>query len=256
MRKIFLFFVLAVAIGSAAGILSSCNNVTISKDSDHDFEDNTPVVGGTKQYTLNNFRNIELNGYAKIYLKQDSTFSVVAKGSNEALRSVKIGMENGTLVIERTGSFDIFDGDNGEEVSIYISMPNLDKVQASGVGVIQSQTVFKQVTPLAIDISGACDVDMHIEVPSCTVESSGVGAVKLIGAVPSLDIDISGAGNINAMECVSDSVSVETSGAGEAKVYAAKYLNIDASGAGNVQYKGTPTIVKDISGAADITQIN
>lgn len=256
MKKIFFFFASAVILGSVSGLLSSCNNVTVSKDSDHNFEDNTPVSGGAKTYSFNNFRAIELNGYAKIYLKQDSVYSVVAKGNSEALRTVKIGMEDGKLIIDRTGTFNIFDGEESEEVSIYISMPNLDKLEASGVGEIQSQTVFKQTTPLAIDISGACNVDMHVEVPSCSVESSGVGSVKLIGNAPALDIDISGAGNVNAVECIADSVIVETSGAGEAKVFAAKYLNVDASGAGNIEYKGNPALVQEVSGAADVKQIN
>lgn len=254
MKKVIFFFALAAGLGAASGLLSSCGRVTVTRDGDP-IEDTTAIVGNAKKYTFRDFKEIEMDGYAKIYLTQDSTYSVVAKGSTEALRSLKIGMEQGKLIIERTGSFSIFDDDD-EEVSVYISMPVLASIEASGVGNIQSQTVFKQTTPLDIDISGACNVDMHIEVPKCTIASSGAGAAKLIGTAPVVTIDISGAGDINTIDCIADSVTVEASGAGEAKVYAAKHLDVDVSGAGNVRYKGNPVLVKEVSGAADVTQIN
>lgn len=254
MKKILLLLMIASGIGAASGFLCSCNNISIRKDRD-EVQDNVPIVGDSKKYTFRDFDKIEMNGFGKLYLTQDTNFSVVAKGHEEALRTLRVSIKDGVLVIDREGSFTIFDGDD-QDVAIYISLPKLLAVEANGAGSIEGMNLFTQTEPMAIDISGACEVNMQVAAPQCSIESSGAGQVELRGTVPNLGIDISGAGDVDALACVSDSVSVDAAGAGEVKVYANKYLSVDASGVGNVTYKGNPIVEKDVSGVADVKQIN
>ncbi|RQO31628.1 hypothetical protein DBR32_06650 [Taibaiella sp. KBW10] len=255
MKKIIFLLVMAAGMGAASGFLSSCNNISIRRDGDEE-SDTVPIVSNTKKYDYKGFDKIEMNSYAKVYLMQDTAFSIVAKGNTEALRSLKITLQDGVLVIDRIGSSGIFGDDNDQEVSIYISLPEISSIDASGVGKIEAMTMFKQPQPLSIDISGACEVNMQIESPKCSLESSGVGQVRLRGATPKLEIDISGAGDIDALACAADSVTVDASGAGEVKVMANAHLSVDASGVGSVSYKGNPVVVKEVSGVADVKQLN
>ncbi|MEO8738398.1 MAG: DUF2807 domain-containing protein, partial [Casimicrobiaceae bacterium] len=69
-------------------------------------------------------------------------------------------------------------------------------------------------------------------------------------------VDFSGASTYQGGALISDSASLDISGAGKALVNAASLLKVEISGAGAVQYIGNPRIEQEISGVGKITRRN
>ena len=106
---------------------------------------------------------------------------------------------------------------------------------------------------LEIEISGATNAKLDHAVQKLGVSCSGGCKLNLKGMANSFNLDGSGAVDVFAYDMLTESVSIEISGAGKAEVNVSKEIKASISGAGNVRYKGNPAKVwSDVSGAGSI----
>ncbi|HEX8707037.1 MAG TPA: head GIN domain-containing protein [Pyrinomonadaceae bacterium] len=108
----------------------------------------------------------------------------------------------------------------------------------------------------AVSTSGASDINIsNIKSDAFNIETSGAGNVHATGEVKTLEVKMSGAGEVNARDLRAGKVTVHSSGAASADVYASEELRAEVSGAGHVNYYGDPKVFsEDRSGAATITK--
>lgn len=233
--------------------LNSCTGITIERDKDgtKSFRA-TKALKTDKTYDVGAFNKIKINASLKVYLTQDSTFSLKGQGKKHEFDNLTISNENGTLTIDSKKDLTFF-GDN-DLPDMYISLPNLEKLEISGASSIIGQNKFIQNAPLSIEISGASEIDMEVDVPSCFVGTSGAGDVMLKGKSQKLEVRSNGATDLKGNDLVADSVTVAISGAGDISVHAVRTLDITASGAGSIKYKGTPVVNKSVTGLVSIEQ--
>lgn len=105
----------------------------------------------------------------------------------------------------------------------------------------------------AIDGSGATKIRARsLTGSTLSVDVSGASDAKLSGTVGSLDLNLSGAGSIDTRALTADDVTIHVSGAGDVHLGATKTLDVHISGAGSVDYAGHPKISQSISGAGSI----
>jgi hypothetical protein len=193
------------------------------------------------------FDAIDVSGAFDVYLSQGPVQSVFVEADENLLPIIKTDVSGSTLRIENNKPIH-----NAKSLKVYITVRELRKIEVSGAVDIQTETKFTQ-NELAIEISGATDAKLDLAVQRLEVNSSGGSKLSLTGMANTFNLDVSGAVDVRAYELLTENVSIEISGAGEAEINVTKELKADVSGAANVKYKGNPAKVwTDVSGAGSV----
>ena len=88
-----------------------------------------------------------------------------------------------------------------------------------------------------------------------SVETSGVGSIKLNGRVDSFTAELSGVGSLDADALAADRVDTSLSGVGSAHVRAEKSLRANVSGVGSLSWTGAATEVStNVSGVGRVSK--
>lgn len=200
-----------------------------------------------KEYEVENFEQIKVNGGFKVYLRQNNKAEVILETDDNLLDYITVEVNDNELLIEpkqRIGEYKM--------LNIYISAKNIDNIDLNGAVELISKSKIKS-KQLSIDGSGAVDIDLDIDIRKLNIDISGASEIDLKGETDKLSVDISGAGELNAFELISENVTIDISGAGSAKVNVTEELEVDITGAGSVIYKGNPEkIDKHITGAGSV----
>ena len=230
-KRIFLGIVVALT-------LNSCINT---------IDGNGEVVN--EKRTVSSFSKIDISGNFEVILNQGDSEKLELEVDKNLLDLIKTEVKNNTLYISSKKSIG-----NAKSINLYITVVDVDEIEASGAIDLKNKGTYHSDN-LEIDISGAADVDLDLDVENLTMEMSGASETTLSGIANNFDIEISGAGELQAKKLKTRNTTIDISGAGSAIVYAKKTLNIQVSGAGSLQYKGSPKVEKSISGAGSIKKM-
>jgi putative autotransporter adhesin-like protein len=176
------------------------------------------------------FRSLDISGAYDVEIVVQKEQSLELEGDDNLLPLIKTEVSNsGVLTINNEKSFS-----TKNKLRVRISVPNL----------------------IGISTSGASDiVASNIKSDGFDINMSGASNLQLSGETYKLAVEISGAGDLDAKDLHANVVSVHSSGAAKADVYASEELRAEVSGAGNVNYYGDPKVVKeDTSGAGTISK--
>src|SRR5688572_18959946 len=143
----------------------------------------------TETRQVSSFTGIDVRGNFDVYIKQDSTSSVMIEADENLLEYIVIGNDGGTLVIEPEGRVNLR---GTKDIKVYVSGPSLSNIKISGaVDVIGEDTL--RSDNIKIKMSGASEVDMNLDAPTIRTEMSGASSLKLKGKTRDFSIDGSGA---------------------------------------------------------------
>jgi hypothetical protein len=193
---------------------------------------NSTTGSGTMKLEKRNvpaFTAVDISGAYEVEIVVQPEQSLEVEGDDNLLPLIKTEVRNGVLSINNEKSFS-----TGHKLRVRISVPSLDGISTSG----------------ASDI-----VASNVKSGDFKIEASGAGNLEISGETRTLEVGMSGAGKLNAKDFRAEKVTINSSGAAEADVYASQELNADVSGAGNINYYGNPkTINEDRSGAGSISK--
>lgn len=197
------------------------------------------------------FNELEISGAFNVFLTQGPTQLVIVEADDNLMDDIKTEVFGTTLKIEPRHPIH-----NAKSLKIFITVPVLKHIDVSGAVDIETQTKFKQ-DDLSIEISGATDAKLELELKKLDIRSSGGCDMKLAGIATVLALDCSGAVDFKGFDLLCEEASIEISGAGNAQVNVSKTLKSNVSGAADVRYKGNPEKVwSDVSGAGSIKKVD
>lgn len=205
-----------------------------------------------EERNVEKFNKVKSNGGFDIYLYQADSSSIIVEIDDNLAKYVR------TTVVDQELEIDEIKNLCTKIKKIYITSPNIKRLEINGAGNVYSRKTFK-VNYLEVETNGASDVQFDdLYCPNLRVGLSGAGDFRIKkGHGGNFHIQTSGAGDIKASEFVADSVKVEISGAGDALVNANKFLIVKIFGAGDVSYRGTDStkVVRKILGAGSIKKM-
>jgi hypothetical protein len=127
-------------------------------------------------------------------------------------------------------------------------------VEVNGAGSVNLNAEVKNEAK--IDMSGASKMNLTLQAESVNWDMNGSASIDVSGKAESASIDISGAAKISGANFVSNSVSIDCSGACHVALHVIDKLKIDASGASVIRYRGNPSIDMDSSGATKVRRMD
>jgi hypothetical protein len=203
----------------------------------------------SEKRTVSSFNKISISGTYEVFLNNGTQERVEIEADENLLELIETKVINNTLWITSTHPIG-----NSESLILYITAVNLKKIDASGAIKLSNKGSFTSEN-LEIEVNGAADIELDVELENLTLKMSGASETTLIGKVDNFDVALSGAGELDALKLKTRNTTITISGAGSATVFAKKTLDISISGAGSVNYKGAPKVTKSIRGAGAIEQL-
>ncbi|MDO9510633.1 MAG: DUF2807 domain-containing protein [Bacteroidales bacterium] len=181
-----------------------------------------------RTYELPSFTGIKVGGAFNVYLSQATTQSVKVETDSENHDKVSLKVDDGILNIESNRIR------NAKRLNIYIAIPVFESLDASGASTIKGETAIKS-DKLSIEASGATNVTLEIYVKELLTEISGAADCKLSGTVQHHSSEISGAASLKAYELETDDLTIEASGAADARVNVKGTYDSHSSGAASIK---------------------
>jgi hypothetical protein len=194
-------------------------------DSDQCVNGSGPTVSQTLD--LSGLTGFDFQAAGEVRAVPGATQQVMVRGQQNIIDRLNQDVINGVWEIGFTECVQ-----NVSELSVDLTVPDLDTVALSGAGTIDAQTE-------------AAEIETTL---------SGAGVIRLSGESSSQQVVLSGSGTIEAFDLVTAETSVILSGQGNVNVTATDLLNVDLSGAGTVLYRGDPEPNILISGVGTVEQ--
>ncbi len=195
---------------------------------------------------IGSFETIEVGGAFEVMLSQGSSESCVVEADANLMEYIMTRVQGNTLKIYQEKGFK-----NAESLKLYISFVDLRGIDISGAAEIKAAGTFK-LDKLSLEASGASEIEMDMQLNTLEVNISGASEIELSGHADELNGDFSGASEFEAYGLHVKKVRIQSSGSADVEISVSEDLKIIASGASSVDYKGEPSLSKNVSGAADV----
>lgn len=214
-------------------------------------------VGPIKEITLvlDSFNSIELQISENVVISYGEKQEVVARGHANIIEKLKTSVVNGTWEIAlQHGCYNFY------EMKIFITIPDLKKVEANGSGDILIEN-FSNKGNLNIENngSGKISLDSVTGTEILDVRMAGSGAVQCYGSLRDLKklmVAISGSGAFRGFPATTGDCTILSSGSGDCEVTVNNNLDVTITGSGNIYYKGSPEIKTIDSGSGNLISRN
>lgn len=167
----------------------------------------------TRNYDVQAFQAIDLDGVANIIYTQGDSFAVRAEGDSVQITRTDIKVEDGCLKIRQQNG----KGDK-QQVDIYITTPTLVKVEMDGVGSFKSQKPVTFANDLKFEAEGVGAVEISdLTCKTLNFEQEGVGSSKLKVKCETALFHCEGVGSCN-LNIEADTLKIKNEGVGSFKV--------------------------------------
>lgn len=198
-------------------------------------------------HDLADFDQIEAHGIFDIRIIQGHSYSVELNGPESEKDKYQISRAGKTLVIDFEGKKD-FNWDWNEDkwlsnkVYITITMPELDKLEATGFGSIE----FEEFTTddIEIEIRGPIKAKGKLQADEVMINITGKTELYLEGHSNRMNADVTFASTLKAYDLEVNEARVEVNGASHAKLNVVQRLEIEEGLASDVDYRGNPEVIR------------
>ncbi|WP_224998407.1 PspC domain-containing protein [Cesiribacter sp. SM1] len=211
-------------------------------------------TGGDRVLDFKDFDKIKIGNNYQLTLIQGPDYKVEVKGDDKVLDEMKVRQQGSTLSFFTDDSDGWWKSLKGKRrAHIFVSVPNLAGLYLSGAS--SANIKLEQGKPLALELSGASEVEGDVVVENLELEMSGSSEATLSGNCTTLTAELSGASELNAATFRSTHANVDLSGASDANIWVTDQLKADLSGGSNLDYKGKPANTNiDKSTGADVSR--
>ncbi len=179
------------------------------------------------------FTGVDAGGAFNVYITKGEPIEVKVETDEEFLEKITTEVSNNVLYIKSKGIR------NPGKLNIYITLPVLQYLNASGASSFKCEGVF-EADEFTLEASGATNVSLAINVKTLKSNISGAADAKLSGRAAEHSSEVSGAGSLKAFDLETDNLTLDVSGAGDARVDVKGTANVHKSGAGSLRYKNKP----------------
>lgn len=204
-----------------------------------------------QEINLAPIHGVDLGFSGDVILTQGSPQKIVLEGQQNILDIIKRDVDNGVWKIH-------FDRNTGEmkNVTVHITLPNIDDVKVSGSGSIRSTNRFTGTGNMEINVSGSGAISLDYVANTTDVDLSGSGKINLSGESKDLSVTISGSGDVSAADLKTDDCEIHINGSGDANVNVDKNLDGHINGSGDIRYAGNPSVDTRVNGSGGVSKMN
>lgn len=184
-----------------------------------------------KNYSISDFREIDVSGFYKVNVVKGAEFSVEIAATPDDHKLLSVVNRNGVLDISylRTTA-------QNYPIEVNIVMPELDAFSVAGA-LEKTKIVDFEGKELIVLVNGSAKIN---------VENCNYGEFEL---------ELNGEGTIDVLKSKSKNASATLNGTGLILVNATEFLNAEVNGAGMIKYSGSPKLNASTNGVGSIKHL-
>lgn len=182
------------------------------------------VVRETRE--VPSFNRIDVGGAFDVKLTQGSPQKVEVEAKQKFIADIKTEVSGNQLVLSSKGI------KHNTPLNVYITMPEINKIVAHGAAELKGTNRISS-NELVIEVSGAAEVDLEIEVSDLKSDVSGASDLNVAGNCVNHETMVSGAATLSAKNLMAKFTRAEVSGAASAHVNT-ENLEGNTRGAGEI----------------------
>lgn len=245
------------------------------------------VSAQTKEVrNVGTFTKISFRAPGKLYLRQGSPQKVELQGKQDILKEIETDVEGNRLVIGKEGSWWGSNWGKDDEITVYITVKDIEGISVSGSGDIIGETkiiagdldlnvsgsgnmnieadasgeveadvsgsgdlILKgKCREFNSDVSGSGKVNLTMNIGgTADFGISGSGKIEASGSAATVKTNISGSGKVLAANLETNRCEVRISGSGDVEINVKSEIDANISGSGTVSYRGNPSKVNSHS---------
>lgn len=196
---------------------------------------------------LTDFDEVDIRGFFDVRITQGNDYRIEMIGSESEKAKYKIVRLGKTLIVDYQGTSKKFDWNSAniidtDEMRINITMPQLRKVEAEGLGSLQFDRFDSD--DLAIELRGPVKLRGELQAHDLVLHLTGKSEAELSGHAQNLDAELQLASKLKAYNLEVQDALIEVNGASSAKVNVSQNLEIEEGLASDVDYRGHPNVTK------------
>ena len=222
MKKLFWIFVAVLAVVASTSVYA--------------FHGSDKVEEGRK---LTGFERIRLQGSPDIKYTQGKTWSVRVKAPKSIIKNVQTRVENKTLIVSvKSGKIFNFGSMKDNDVTVYVTSPDLIGVEVHGSGDFESKS--------------------HVDTDNLDINLKGSGDIDFYDIIcDRINVSLVGSGDVDIKKVITQYSNVELVGSGDVKISQlnAKDTKLELKGSGviKVANQNCGTVSCRLVGSGDIT---
>lgn len=186
-------------------------------------------------HIVGDFDQLNVQGVFEVRLVQDEGQPVMLATDKNLQELILIEVRNQTLYVSTTKEA-IY---NPTIMELQIPYSKLEKITIGGACKLGSEIIVVS-NDLMLEVSGAADIDLIVDVQTLRTRVSGAANISLEGTAGEHIANLSGASSLRAEKLLTNSTQINLSGAGSAHVHADESLDASLSGVGSIRYYGDP----------------
>jgi len=212
--------------------------------------DSVSGKGNPEKYDIyvGQYNGIKVEGLCEIQYYAAPSNTVTLEVQPNLREYFIVEVENNKLIVRTTKRINY---NSGKAPVLTVSTPALNSLAISGACTFKTIDQIKTDT-FNLDISGAGEGKIELDVNRLIASTSGAGSFELLGNADKAEIKFSGAGELKAFSLQIREASVNFSGAGAIKINCSEKLSIEASGVGSLEYKGSPILSLNTRGPVSV----
>jgi phage shock protein PspC (stress-responsive transcriptional regulator) len=196
---------------------------------------------------LTDFDEVDIRGIFDVRITHGDEYRIEMIGSESEKAKYKVVRLGKTLIVDYTGASKKFDWGTADvmdmdEMRINITMPELRKIEAEGLGSLQFDRF--DTDDLTIELRGPVKLRGELQVQDLVLHLTGKSEAELSGHANNLDAELQFASKLKAYNLEVQDALIEVNGASTAKVNVTQNLEIEEGLASDVDYRGHPNVTK------------
>jgi len=209
--------------------------------------DNSPIV--TQAFSLDTFTKITLSIDGTVRIIKGDIQNIKVTGPQETVNNIiqKVNSQkwNISLPSEYKKKYD--------NLEITITSNLITGLSNSSSGNIISEDTLSLST---IESSGSGNIDIKTKSTTLASTFSGNGNINISGKANIFEHVTTGSGNFIGFNFETINTVFRVAGSGNSEIFTKSNLDVTISGSGDIYYKGTPTIIQDITGSGSLINAN
>ena len=211
-----------------------------------------PASAATRNFGVNGFDRIRVDGPYKVRLSTDVPPFASAKGSPAALDRVPVEVQVRTLIVHANESWGGYPGEDLGPVEITVGTHELTSAWLNGAGSLQIDKVKALTFDLNIQGSGMLGID-RADVDQLRVFVAGTGSAKLAGKAGTMKAILRGNSSLDAAGLVAKDATIGADGPATVNANVTNSASVDASGVATISLAGAPACTNRLTGSATVS---
>jgi len=190
----------------------------------------------------NDITHIILKDKLNLVLRQDSTPSLTIEGGENLLKYVRARQKGTELELKNDNKCN-FLRSYKEEITVYLSLPNIKYINYTGFGNVSSLGELKLDEFTFETRNGTGSINLTIDVQKINIlQHTGPADFTLSGKAKFTYLFSGGSGWLTCKNLISENAHVNHDGTGDITLTATNSLHIELTSLGNIEYYGNPSV--------------